>query len=35
MAAMAWMVFVMPRAMSGMTGPGGTTDMPGVPGMSM
>lgn len=35
MAAMAWMVFVMPRAMSGMTGPGGTMDMPGMPGMSM
>ncbi|MFI5593218.1 DUF5134 domain-containing protein [Amycolatopsis sp. NPDC051758] len=35
MAAMAWMVFVMPRAMGGMTGPGATMDMPGHPGMAM
>jgi hypothetical protein len=35
MAAMAWMVFVMPRAMGGMTGPGAATDMPGMPGMAM
>ncbi|MEA5362920.1 DUF5134 domain-containing protein [Amycolatopsis sp., V23-08] len=35
MAAMAWMVFVMPRAMGGMSGGGGTMDMPGHPGMSM
>jgi hypothetical protein len=35
MAAMAWMVFVMPRAMGAVAGPGGTTDMPGMPGMSM
>ena len=34
MAAMAWMAFVMPRAMGGVSG-GGTTDMPGMPGMSM
>ncbi|UOZ04075.1 DUF5134 domain-containing protein [Amycolatopsis sp. WQ 127309] len=34
MAAMAWMVFVMPRAMSGMSG-GGMMDMPGHPGMTM
>ncbi|WP_206792062.1 DUF5134 domain-containing protein [Amycolatopsis sp. MtRt-6] len=33
MAAMAWMVFVMPRAMSGMTGTGGTMEMPGHAGM--
>ncbi|UOX90775.1 DUF5134 domain-containing protein [Amycolatopsis sp. FBCC-B4732] len=35
MAAMAWMVFVMPRAMSGMAGPGGTMEMAGHPGMVM
>ncbi|MCR6487881.1 DUF5134 domain-containing protein [Amycolatopsis sp. OK19-0408] len=35
MAAMAWMVFVMPRAMSGMAGPGGTMEMAGHEGMAM
>ncbi|GLY42856.1 DUF5134 domain-containing protein [Amycolatopsis sp. NBRC 101858] len=35
MGAMAWMVFVMPRAMDGMTGSGGTMDMPGHEGMLM
>lgn len=35
MAAMAWMVFVMPRVMGGMPAGGGTMDMPGMPGMSM
>jgi hypothetical protein len=34
MAAMAWMVFVMPRAMGGMSG-GEMTEMPGHHGMSM
>jgi uncharacterized protein DUF5134 len=35
MAAMAWMVFVMPRAMGGMSGGGGMTEMPGHHGMAM
>jgi Domain of unknown function (DUF5134) len=33
MAAMAWMVFVMPRAMGSTSGPGGATEMPGMPEM--
>jgi hypothetical protein len=35
MAAMAWMVFVMPRAMGAVSGGGGVVDMPGHPGMPM
>ncbi|MDT8913069.1 DUF5134 domain-containing protein [Amycolatopsis sp. PS_44_ISF1] len=35
MAAMAWMVFVMPRAMGAPPTGGATRDMPGMPGMAL